>query len=82
MPVKSEFIKDHQMHEEYFTINQETCDIINEAKKNNKKIVAIGTTSLRVLESATDENGQIQAQSRDTGIFPFIRLINLKWLIF
>ncbi|MDA9231044.1 tRNA preQ1(34) S-adenosylmethionine ribosyltransferase-isomerase QueA [Rickettsiales bacterium] len=69
LPVKSEFIKDHQMHEEYFTINQETCDIINEAKKNNKKIVAIGTTSLRVLESAADENGQIQTQSRDTDIF-------------
>ncbi len=69
LPVKSEFIKDHEMHEEYFTINEETCNIINEARKSGKRIVAVGTTSLRVLESAIDKNNQLQPQSRDTNIF-------------
>ncbi|MCE3255136.1 MAG: queA [Rickettsiaceae bacterium] len=69
LPVKSDFIKDHQMHEEYFSIKQEACDVINEAKKNGKKIIAVGTTSLRVLESAIDENGQLKAQNRETKIF-------------
>ena len=69
LPVKTDFIKDHQMHEEYFTINQETCDIINEAKKNHHRIIAVGTTSLRVLESAVDKNNLLKAQSKDTNIF-------------
>ncbi len=69
LPVKTDLIKDHQMHEEYYTIDQETCDIINDAKKNNRRIIAVGTTSLRVLESAINENNLLKAQSRDTNIF-------------
>ncbi len=44
LPVKSELVKDHQMHSEYFSISKETCDVINEAKRNGKKIIAVGTT--------------------------------------
>ncbi len=69
LPVKSELVKNHQMHSEYFSISKESCDLINEAKKNSKKIVAIGTTSLRVLESAVDQNGLLQPQTRETNIF-------------
>ncbi len=69
LPVKSELVKNHQMHSEYFSITKETCDVINEAKKNGKKIIAVGTTSLRVLESAVDENGDLKAQTRETNIF-------------
>lgn len=69
LPVKSELIKDHQMHSEYFSISKETCDVINFAKKSGKKIIAVGTTSLRVLESAVDENGGLKPQARETNIF-------------
>jgi S-adenosylmethionine:tRNA ribosyltransferase-isomerase len=69
LPVKSELIKDHQMHSEYFSISKETCDVINEAKRNGKRIIAVGTTSLRVLESAVDENAELKAQTRETNIF-------------
>jgi S-adenosylmethionine:tRNA ribosyltransferase-isomerase len=69
LPVKSDLIKDHEMHEEYFSISQKACDIINKAKKDNKRIIGVGTTSLRVLESATDSDGLLMPQSRDTGIF-------------
>ena len=69
LPVKSDLIKDHQMHSEYFSINQETCEVINQAKKNGKRIIAVGTTSLRVLESAVDDNGLLNPQSRETNIF-------------
>ena len=69
LPVKSDLIQDHQMHSEYFTISKEVCDIINLAKKNKQRIIAVGTTSLRVLESAIDKNGLLKSQSRDTDIF-------------
>lgn len=69
LPVKSEFINDHQMHEEYFVIDEKTCQIINEAKKNQKRIIAVGTTSLRVLESAVSDNNELVAQSGNTDIF-------------
>lgn len=69
LPVKSELIKDHRMHSEYFSISQSACDVINEAKQNSKRIIAVGTTSLRVLESAADENGNLKAQTRETDIF-------------
>jgi S-adenosylmethionine:tRNA ribosyltransferase-isomerase len=69
LPVKTDLIKDHKMHSEFFSINQETCDAINEAKKNGKRIIAVGTTSIRVLESACDENGILTPQTRETNIF-------------
>jgi len=69
LPVRSEFIEDHEMHEESFIIDEKTCEIINNAKKNNKKIIAIGTTALRVLESVANEKNQVEAKKSTTKIF-------------
>lgn len=69
LPVKVEDTKDHKMHAEYGIIHQEACDIINEAKKQGKKIVAVGTTSLRLLETAADENGTLHPFTGETSIF-------------
>lgn len=68
-PVKSDIITEHKMHSEYFEVSQNTADIINSAKKNGNRIIAVGTTSVRVLESATNENGELIAQKGDTSIF-------------
>ena len=68
-PVKAESIVEHKMHSEYYRINEEDCDKINKAKDNGKRIIAVGTTSCRVLETAGDENGRVKAQSGWTDIF-------------
>lgn len=69
LPVKVEDTKDHKMHSEYGIITQNTADIINEAKKNGKRVIAIGTTSLRLLESAACEDGTMKEFCGDTDIF-------------
>lgn len=69
LPVKAESIKDHKMHSENFSISQESCEVINRAKKNGKKVIAIGTTSLRTLESAANQNGFVVPQNGCTEIF-------------
>jgi S-adenosylmethionine:tRNA ribosyltransferase-isomerase len=69
LPVRSEFIKDHDMHQESFVIDEKTCEIINNAKKNKNKIIAIGTTALRVLESVVNEKNQVEAKKSTTKIF-------------
>jgi len=69
LPVKAEDTKDHKMHSEYAEITQEAANIINEAKQSGKRIVAVGTTSLRTLESAADENGRLHSFSGETDIF-------------
>jgi len=68
-PVKAENILDHRMHAEYFDISPEAADKINHAKKNSGRIIAVGTTSCRTLESAADELGSIQASRGWTDIF-------------
>jgi len=68
-PVKAENILDHRMHAEYFDISPEAADKINRAKKNGGRIIAVGTTSCRTLESAADELGSIQASRGWTDIF-------------
>ena len=68
-PVKVEDTKDHKMHSEYVVITQEVCDKINAAKRAGKKIVAVGTTVLRSLESAVDDDGFIHPMARETDIF-------------
>ena len=68
-PVKADNIEDHDMHAEFYVISEETAKTINETKKNNGRIVAVGTTSCRVLESCTDETGTITASSGFTDIF-------------
>ena len=68
-PVKVEKIEDHQMHTEHFYIKEEDARIINETKKNGGRIISVGTTSTRVLESIADENGYVKACESDTDIF-------------
>ena len=68
-PVKTNNILEHKMHSEYFNISKEACDIINATKKNGKKVFAVGTTSSRVLETATNEQGIIEPMSGETSIF-------------
>ncbi len=68
-PVKVENIEDHKMHSEHFYIKQEDVEKINNAKKNGKRVIAVGTTSCRVLESIADENGYVKVQEGDTSIF-------------
>jgi S-adenosylmethionine:tRNA ribosyltransferase-isomerase len=68
-PVKVEKVEDHEMHSEHYYIKKEDADIINEAKKSGHKIIAVGTTSCRVLESASDENGFVKEIESDTSIF-------------
>lgn len=68
-PVKVQNIKEHHMHSEYYCIEQEEADKINNAKKNGGRIISVGTTSCRTLESAADENGYINASNGWTDIF-------------
>ena len=68
-PVKEDNIQNHEMHSEYFEISQEVADRVNKAKREGRRIIAVGTTSIRVLESGTDENGLLQPQKRETKIF-------------
>ena len=68
-PVKEENILDHKMHSEYYEIRQEDADIINETKKRGGRIISVGTTSTRTLESVADENGFIVPSSGWTDIF-------------
>ena len=69
-PVKVENIEEHNMHSEHFYIKQEDADKINETKKNGKRVIAIGTTSCRVLETISSEkNGMVKEAEGDTQIF-------------
>ena len=68
-PVKVENVENHEMHTEHFYIRQEDANKINKAKQNGKRIIAIGTTSCRVLETIADENGLVKATEGDTKIF-------------
>ncbi|MBQ4137402.1 MAG: tRNA preQ1(34) S-adenosylmethionine ribosyltransferase-isomerase QueA, partial [Clostridia bacterium] len=68
-PVKVDKLDEHIMHTEYITVTKESADIINERRKNGGRIIAVGTTSCRTLESASDENGIVHPIEGDTGIF-------------
>ncbi len=68
-PVKVEDTKDHKMHSEYGVITEDVAKKINDAKIAGRKIVAVGTTSLRLLESAVDDKGMIHPFARETDIF-------------
>ncbi len=68
-PVKEQNILDHQMHSEYYVVEKQQADIINNAKKAGGRIIAVGTTSTRTLESIADENGFITHCSGWTNIF-------------
>ncbi len=68
-PVKVEEVTEHKMHSEYFIISKEACDVINQTKQEGGRIFCVGTTSCRVLESATDEHGIIHPMAKETDIF-------------
>lgn len=68
LPVKTDNIKDHHMHSEWYSISETTASRINEAKKQGRRIIAVGTTALRALESAA-VNGSIETLVDDTQIF-------------
>ncbi len=68
-PVKAEKITDHIMHKEYFSVPEESARIINERRAAGGRLICVGTTSCRTIESVAEENGHIPAMSGDTGIF-------------
>ncbi len=68
-PVKVDDINDHHMHSEYYDVSQEASDLINKTKKNGNKIIAVGTTSCRTLETIGQDDGSVRAQSGWTDIF-------------
>ena len=68
-PVKEERIAEHEMHSEYIRVTQETAELVNRRRAAGGRVIAVGTTSCRVLESAADEDGRLRAVDTDTGIF-------------
>jgi S-adenosylmethionine:tRNA ribosyltransferase-isomerase len=70
-PVEVDDIKDHHMHTEYYEMTQETADILNQAKKEGRRIIAVGTTSTRTLETIMNKYGEFKACSGNTDIFIF-----------
>lgn len=68
-PVKEDIITDHKMHSEYFEVSSEAAQKINAAKREGRRIIAVGTTSVRTLESATNEQGEVIPQNGNTQIF-------------
>jgi len=68
-PVQTENVLDHKMHSETFEVPQKTAEVVNKAKSEGRRIIAVGTTSIRTLESATNENGELLPISGDTEIF-------------
>ncbi|NLZ38384.1 MAG: tRNA preQ1(34) S-adenosylmethionine ribosyltransferase-isomerase QueA [Firmicutes bacterium] len=68
-PVKVEHIKDHKMHSEYYSVSEKAAQVLNQCKSNGGRIVAVGTTSCRTLETIADINGKIKAASGWTDLF-------------
>ena len=68
-PVKEKNIEDHQMHTEHYYIKQEDADKINKAKLSGHRVIAVGTTSCRTIETIADEKGLVKACEGDTGIY-------------
>ena len=68
-PVKAEEITEHRMHTEFYKIDEENAEKINRAKAEGRRVIAVGTTSVRTLESVADKTGRVKACSGDTSIF-------------
>ena len=68
-PVKVENVEEHEMHSEHYYIKKEDAEKINFAKRTGHKVISVGTTSCRVLESVADENGMVKETEGDTSIF-------------
>jgi S-adenosylmethionine:tRNA ribosyltransferase-isomerase len=69
LPVKTEHVKDHVMHSEWGTLSPATAATINKAQKEGRRIVSVGTTSLRLLETAANEDGELSSFTGETDIF-------------
>ena len=69
LPVRCEDVREHRMHEERFSISEATANTINQGKKEGRPVIAVGTTTVRALESATDENGIVRATEGKTTLF-------------
>lgn len=69
LPVKVEDVADHKMHAEFGIISKETADLVNQTHQAGKRVLAVGTTSLRILESAATEDGKLHPFEGDTDIF-------------
>jgi S-adenosylmethionine:tRNA ribosyltransferase-isomerase len=68
-PVRTDDIRDHTMHSEWFRVTQELCDLVSETRARGNKVVAVGTTSVRCLESAANERGVLVPTEGETDIF-------------
>lgn len=68
-PVSVDNVENHVMHSEYYEIDKETAALINETRKNGGRVIAVGTTSVRTLETCATEDGQVEAKSGETKIF-------------
>ena len=68
-PVKSQDIQDHHMHSEWYEITEDAANMINRTKESGGRVICVGTTSCRTIESAADENGIVLPQSGETDIF-------------
>ena len=68
-PVKVDDVTEHHMHTEFFSVSREAADIINQTKKNGGRVICVGTTSCRTVESAANPDGTIKACEGDTSIF-------------
>lgn len=68
-PVKEENLLNHKMHSEYFEVSEAVCNVVNAAKREHRRVVAVGTTSVRVLESASNAVGELKASHGETDIF-------------
>ena len=68
-PISVSDVTKHDMHSEYYILNKDVADLLNNTRQNGKRIVAVGTTSTRVLETVADSNGKFKAQSGNTKIF-------------
>ena len=68
-PVKADRIDEHVMHSEFFSVSEESAETINAARSAGGRVICVGTTSCRTLESASDEDGRVNAMSGNTGIF-------------
>lgn len=68
-PVKVDDVREHQMHSEYYQVSEESARIINETKAAGGRVIAVGTTSVRTLETVADEKGHMESASGNTSIF-------------
>lgn len=69
LPVKTDKIENHKMHSEFYCVTDEAANMINAAKKSGRRVIAVGTTSVRVLESCSTSDGVVHAGQGDTNIF-------------